>query len=274
MIVHDIHADVERLYPPCIYGGTKGSYGIYRMRFSFSSEWNGLMKKVSFYPNRMRSLAVVLTDNEIDIPSEVNQVSGSCKYVVTGLSDDKVIYTVEGSILIDDTLKQAVTPPESPTPTEVQQIYQYMLNAQEYAKSASESAYEAMHASKGEKGDPGPKGEKGDPGTGMTILGTYASVEDLENAVYEPSQGDMYNIGESSPYTVYMWDTTDGTGKWVSQGKLQESYIIGDGLKLDPSTNTLSVDTAKDVEENNTLPVTSAAVYTTVGNINALLSSI
>lgn len=36
----------------------------------------------------------------------------------------------------------------------------------------------------------------------------------------------------------------------------------------------LSVNTAKVVEQDNTLPVTSAAVYTEVGNINALLESI
>lgn len=51
-------------------------------------------------------------------------------------------------------------------------------------------------------------------------------------------------------------------------------YTIGDGLKLDADTNTLSVDTAAAVEKDNTKPVTSAAVYTEVGNINALLATI
>lgn len=51
-------------------------------------------------------------------------------------------------------------------------------------------------------------------------------------------------------------------------------YTIGPGLKLDAATNTLSVDTADAVEKDNTKPVTSAAVYTEVGNINALLATI
>lgn len=51
-------------------------------------------------------------------------------------------------------------------------------------------------------------------------------------------------------------------------------YTIGEGLKLDADTNTLSVDTAAAVEKDNTKPVTSAAVYTEVGNINALLATI
>lgn len=51
-------------------------------------------------------------------------------------------------------------------------------------------------------------------------------------------------------------------------------YQIGSGLKLDAETNTLSVDTADAVEKDNTKPVTSAAVYAEVGNINALLATI
>lgn len=51
-------------------------------------------------------------------------------------------------------------------------------------------------------------------------------------------------------------------------------YTIGDGLKLDAETNTLSVDTAESVEKDNTKPVTSAAVFAEVGNINALLATI
>lgn len=52
------------------------------------------------------------------------------------------------------------------------------------------------------------------------------------------------------------------------------AYRIGHGLKLDEITNTLSVDTANQVEQDNTLPVTSAAVAATVGNIEVLLGTI
>ena len=47
---------------------------------------------------------------------------------------------------------------------------------------------------------------------------------------------------------------------------------IGNGLKLED--NVLSVDTADKVEQDNSKPVTSAAVYTVVGNINAILESL
>lgn len=52
------------------------------------------------------------------------------------------------------------------------------------------------------------------------------------------------------------------------------AYVIGSGLKLDAATNTLSVDTTDKAEQDNSKPITSAAVYAEVGNINALLATI
>lgn len=66
-----------------------------------------------------------------------------------------------------------------------------------------------------------PKGDKGDPGTGLDIKGTYASLGELRAEVQSPEQGDMYNVGTASPYNIYMWDITDGTGDWLDQGQLQ-----------------------------------------------------
>lgn len=51
-------------------------------------------------------------------------------------------------------------------------------------------------------------------------------------------------------------------------------YQIGAGLKLDPESGTLSVDTVTVVEEDNTKPVTSGAVYAQLGNVEALLKTI
>ena len=62
-----------------------------------------------------------------------------------------------------------------------------------------------------------------------------------------------------------------GTG---SGGGGTGGYIIGEGLHLDEGTNTLSVEIADTVEENNPNPVSSGAVYTVVGNVNELLEEI
>ena len=66
-----------------------------------------------------------------------------------------------------------------------------------------------------------------------------------------------------------VWTYPSGSG-----GSGGGGYTIGAGLKLDPESNVLSVDTADAVEADNTRPVTSAAVHTTVGNIDALLATI
>lgn len=49
--------------------------------------------------------------------------------------------------------------------------------------------------------------------------------------------------------------------------------MVGDNLDITPE-GKLSVLTASDAEYDNTLPITSAAVYTEIGNINALLETI
>lgn len=49
--------------------------------------------------------------------------------------------------------------------------------------------------------------------------------------------------------------------------------IVGDDLLI-TSSGRLSVDKATSVSQDNTKPITAAAVYTEIGNINALLATI
>lgn len=61
---------------------------------------------------------------------------------------------------------------------------------------------------------------------------------------------------------------------------LQAKMIENGGAKLTAGENieivdnVISVQTAPNVEKDNTKPITSAAVYTEVGNINILLQTI
>lgn len=55
-------------------------------------------------------------------------------------------------------------------------------------------------------------------------------------------------------------------------GRLQINSL-DETLSLSPQ-GRLSVNTAKDAEQDNTLPITSAAVYAEIGNIDALLQTI
>lgn len=61
-------------------------------------------------------------------------------------------------------------------------------------------------------------------------------------------------------------------GRVTGGGSGGVMWQVGDGLKLEGGV--LSVDTADAVEQDNTRPVTSAAVYTQLGNVEALLASV
>ena len=45
----------------------------------------------------------------------------------------------------------------------------------------------------------------------------YSTLAELQETVTDPEIGDMYNVGESAPYTIYRWTGTE----WESQGKLE-----------------------------------------------------
>ena len=61
---------------------------------------------------------------------------------------------------------------------------------------------------------------------------------------------------------------------------LQMKFMTNGGTTLEAGENIeivdnkISVQTAPNVEKDNTKPITSAAVYTEVGNINVLLQTI
>lgn len=111
----------------------------------------------------------------------------------------------------------------------------------------------------------------------------FNSFEEAEaaakNAVEVGSSNGTYYFGElivvveSNTAKLYVIQP-DKSLKEISGQGTSSNYNIGNGLKLDRETNTLSVDVATEVSEDNTLPITSAAVYTEVGNINVLLQTI
>lgn len=65
---------------------------------------------------------------------------------------------------------------------------------------------------KGEKGD---RGEKGEDGTGVTILGSYNSLDELKQEHPTGNQGDSYIIQGD----LYVWSENDSD--WVNVGNIQ-----------------------------------------------------
>lgn len=75
---------------------------------------------------------------------------------------------------------------------------------------------------------------------------------DLETHEYVQSDLPLPNVGEGGGLAIYSLDDT---------------------LNLSPE-GRLSVNTANDAQQDNTLPITSAAVFAEIGNIDALLATI
>lgn len=98
------------------------------------------------------------------------------------------------------------------------------------------------------------------------------------SATFETEIGEIQRLATSDHSQLTNRDLPDQhpmgaiTGLTEALQNAGTSYEIGHGLKLEGST--LSVNTAGTVEQDNTLPITAAAVYTTVGNIEILLQTI
>ena len=87
------------------------------------------------------------------------------------------------------------------------------------------------------------------------------------------SVGDVVIYSMFEDNTGIILHKGDGSAAAGAGGGGGVDFTTDDTLTLSPE-GVLSVNTADAVEEDNTLPVTSAAVHATVGNIEILLSLI
>lgn len=78
---------------------------------------------------------------------------------------------------------------------------------------------------------------RGAPGYGFKFLGFYPSLETLEAYVLTPAQGDMYLVGTSLPYSVYMYDTTNTSGFILIGFAAGESIQTVAGVRADADGN-------------------------------------
>jgi hypothetical protein len=64
-----------------------------------------------------------------------------------------------------------------------------------------------------------PKGDQGDPGTGLTLLGQYDTLADLQSAHPTGNRGDAYFVGDEDEGVVYLWNPD--TTAWTNVGTLK-----------------------------------------------------
>ncbi len=103
-------------------------------------------------------------------------------------------------------------------------------------------------------------GENGNWYLGETDTGTPAQGPPGQNGLTP-------HIGENGNW--YLGETDTGVKAQGDAGGLK----LGDGLALSED-GALTVQTTSDAEQDNTLPMTSAGVYTQLGNISILLETI
>ncbi len=157
-----IKANYYSIYPTRFIAGTQGSHGVETLDITFSEEWEGMTKKVVFYPSEGDPICVIYEDRPIKIPPEATNTRGKTKYAIFGYSDDKRLISVCGEFDVLTTLADTDNYVNAPTPDEIEQVYAYMRESIDVAQSVRDDADSGIF--KGEKGDTGEKGEKGDKG--------------------------------------------------------------------------------------------------------------
>ena len=217
------------------------------------AEWEGISPIIIFTDSNAESTEIMYQEPAVSIPASAQDHVGNIEVSVVGYNQDHTVrlVTVYAPVVFKVIPSGRIT--GSITPDEADDMLGQLAQA---AEAADDAAAEALKAAAdirqmAESGEfDGEPGAQGPPGTGVP---------------------DITGLDEGKVLTVKggtaVWGESSGSGGGTT-------YSIGHGLKLDPETNVLSVDTAGSVEEDNTLPITSAAVYVTVGNIDAILATI
>ena len=92
----------------------------------------------------------------------------------------------------------------------------------------------------GQTGPQGPAGPQGPRGYGIQVLGYYPTLEDLEQAVPSPNDGDCYAVGTDGDIHIYI--QSDDLQEWVDLGPYYEAgptvYTDQDLIHLEAVNNS------------------------------------
>ena len=118
-----IKADLWRLTPDWAVAGTRGSFGSCRLVFDLSPDWEGLARRVTFFPPDGDAVAVIFNGNSVRVPDEVMSLAGTASYVLDGVGEDgTVLVSARGELRIVDTAAPGGREPEVRVPSEIEQM--------------------------------------------------------------------------------------------------------------------------------------------------------
>ena len=135
-----LRVDYYSVSPNRFVAGTKGSYGFETMELEFSSEWEGLGKKIVFSPPTGDSVSVIYEGSPIPIPYEVMSKRGVSRFAVVGSDGDKILLSVSGRIDVLETLPADADNSIPPTPEEMQKVLGIMEETSRTARQLEADA--------------------------------------------------------------------------------------------------------------------------------------
>ena len=83
--IQTIQVNNNDVSPKRVNVGTRGSYGVTKLNFELSSEWDGSACEVVFHPRRGKPISVVWAGVPIDVPVEIMEHNGISGYVFSGI---------------------------------------------------------------------------------------------------------------------------------------------------------------------------------------------
>ena len=119
-----IKADLWKIAPQWTVAGTRGSFGSCKLTFDLSPDWEGLGKRITFFPaGGGEGAAILISGSSVTVPDEVMARAGTAIFVLDGISPEgKRLVSTRGELRVIDTASPGGKEPKHFVPSELDQL--------------------------------------------------------------------------------------------------------------------------------------------------------
>lgn len=120
----NIKADLWKLTPDWAVAGTRGSFGSCRIVFELSPDWQGMDKRITFFPvGGGEGIALFLSGNAVRVPDEVMARAGTATFVLDGIDrEGNKLVSARGELRVIDTAFPGGREPMEYAPSDLDQL--------------------------------------------------------------------------------------------------------------------------------------------------------
>ena len=120
----NIKTDLWKLTPDWAVAGTRGSLGSCRIVFDLSPDWQGMNKRITFFPaGGNEGIALLLSGNTVRVPDEVMACAGTARFVLDGIDrEGNKLVSTRGELRVIDTAFPGGREPKEYAPSEIDQL--------------------------------------------------------------------------------------------------------------------------------------------------------